>query len=184
LPPAAARSRAAGTAATTASWPQIALPMVNAPNITVTCMGRPRPRTHPGKATCAEMSRLDTAAIQEAPAMKLATIAVTGWQARANNAVASAVPRLAIATRESAPNFSPSRRKRNAPLTADSRQSESSEKPAWAPPSAGLLKVLGDLRHQAESQRAWLPSCDRARRPARGSIQPPAAKQRSGSAHA
>jgi hypothetical protein len=83
-------------------------------NITVTCMARPRPRTHAGKASCAEMLRLDTAAIQGAPAMKLATIAVAGWRARANNAVASAVPRLATATRESAPNFSPSRRKRNA----------------------------------------------------------------------
>src|ERR1700679_4120436 len=93
--PAAARSRAAGNPASTASCPQIALPMVNAPNITVTYIARPRPRTHSGRATWAETLRLETAAIHEAPAMRLAITAVAGWRAMANNAVAIEVPRLA-----------------------------------------------------------------------------------------
>ena len=141
--PAAARSSAAGKPATAASSPQIALPMVNAPNITVTYMARPRPRTHSGNATCAETLRQDTAAIQEMPAMKLATIAIAGSRARANNAVASAVPTLAAATRESAPNFSLSRRKMNAPPTAEAPMTPSSTPYSAGPPAICVRVTSG-----------------------------------------
>src|SRR5208283_6216678 len=99
-------SRAAGTPATAASSPQRALPRVSEPNITVTYTARPLPRTHSGKATCAETLRLDTAAIHEAPAMRLARIAVMGSRAAAYNAVAAEVARVAAATSRSAPHWS------------------------------------------------------------------------------
>src|SRR6202451_2958749 len=78
IPPAAASSSAAGTPIKDASPPQIALPMVSAPNITVTYIANPRPRTQSGNATCADTLRLDTAAIHDAPAMKLAATAGAG----------------------------------------------------------------------------------------------------------
>src|SRR5271156_1844116 len=88
--PAAAANRAAVTPAMAASSPQIALPIVKAPNITVTYTASPRPRTHSGNATCAETFRLATAAIHEAPATRLAAMAVAGSCAMANKPVAIA----------------------------------------------------------------------------------------------
>src|SRR3984957_15359163 len=85
IAPAAARSRAPGKLITTASSPQIALPIVSAPNITVTYTAIPRPRTHSGNATWAETLRLDTAAIHAAPAMRLAATASAESCASANN---------------------------------------------------------------------------------------------------
>src|SRR5271165_7639612 len=89
--PAAATSRAADTPIEAASPPQIALPTVRAPNITVTYTARPRPRTHSGSATWAETLRSDTAAIHDAPAMRLAAMAVAEFCATANNPVASEI---------------------------------------------------------------------------------------------
>ena len=78
LAPTAATTRATGNPATAAISPHSALPMVSAPNITVTYIARPRPRTHSGSATCAETLSDETAAIHDAPAMRLAATAVTG----------------------------------------------------------------------------------------------------------
>src|SRR5580692_12918653 len=96
--PAAAAARAAGSPAIAASSPHRALPMVRDPNMTVTYIASPRPRTHSGKATCAETLRLDTAAIHEAPAIRLAATATPAPWATANNAIAAEVAIVAAAT--------------------------------------------------------------------------------------
>jgi len=68
-----ARNRAAGSPAIAAtSPPQIALPRVSAPNMTVTYIASPRPRTHSGNATWAETFRVDKATVHDAPATRLA----------------------------------------------------------------------------------------------------------------
>ena len=75
--------------------------------------------------------------------MKLATIAVAGWRASANSAVASAVPRLAAATRESAPIFFLSGCKRNAPPTADAPIAPSSTPYSAGPPAIRVRATNG-----------------------------------------
>src|SRR5271156_25025 len=105
IAPAAAIKSAAGNPAMPASSPQSALPMVNEPNITVTYIASPRPRTQSGNATCADTLRQDTAAIHDAPAIRLAATAVQGSRANANNTVAAAVAKVAATTSRSAPSF-------------------------------------------------------------------------------
>ena len=145
IAPEAARARAARKPATAAISPHMALPMVSAPNITVTYIARPRPRTHSGRATCAETLRLDTAAIHDAPAMRLAATAVTMSPARANNAVAIELARVAAASSRSAPNFAsePSQQER----TAHRRD------PNGAEQYAVKCRAAGDLFARDERQQ-------------------------------
>ena len=135
IAPAAASQRAAGNPPMDASSPQIALPMVSAPNITVTYTASPRARTQSGSATCADTLRLDTAAIHDAPAMRLAATAASGPRAAANNPVAAAVASVALATRRSAPSFALSQRNRNAPPTAEAPMAPSNIPYSSGPPA-------------------------------------------------
>jgi hypothetical protein len=75
--PAAAIMHATGTPVNVAALPQMALPGDIAPNMTATYIDRPRPRTHGGKAICAETLMVASAVIHLIPAIKLATRAVS-----------------------------------------------------------------------------------------------------------
>src|SRR5580700_2689637 len=66
--PAAARKCAVGKLVKAAASPQNALPNVKPPNIMVLNSASPRPRTHPGNATCAEMLTAASTAIHDTPA--------------------------------------------------------------------------------------------------------------------
>src|SRR6266481_5160760 len=93
IAPAAARNRAAGSPAIAATSPQIALPRVSAPNMTVTYIASPRPRTHSGNATWAETFRVDKATVHDAPATRLAATAVTAsWASAPATAEAPMAP--------------------------------------------------------------------------------------------
>ena len=117
--PAAAAYRANGRPTRLATSPQITLPRLKDPNMMVTYMASPRPRTHSGSATCAETLRLETPAIQEAPASTLAASAKLALCAMPKSAVARAVATVAPASRTSGPNRERSVRSKNAPATAD-----------------------------------------------------------------
>src|ERR1700722_12643434 len=142
--PAAASSRAPGKPITAASSPQIALPIVRAPNITVTYTAIPRPRTHSGNATWAETLRLDTAAIHEAPAMRLAATAVAESCASANNPGGIEVARVAIESSRSAPHLARSGRSRNAPATAEAPMMPSNIPYSAGPPAIWLRATSGN----------------------------------------
>jgi len=70
--PPAAMKWASGRPAIVATCPHIALPIVKPAERTVTNIESPRPRTHSGNATCAEILRLDSTVIHETPAIRLA----------------------------------------------------------------------------------------------------------------
>src|SRR5271169_1146440 len=116
--PAAAANRAADTPASVATSPQKALPRLMAPKNTVTKTASPRPRTHSGRASCAETFKLDTDAIQPTPATKLAAIASTGSCEAPNNSVANAVPMAPAPRSQSAPSLALTQCSANVPLTA------------------------------------------------------------------
>ena len=123
---------------------QIALPMVNAPNITVTYMARPRPRTHSGSATCAETLRAGHSgdpggACDEAGQNRGRWMVRESEQCRGERGAQS----VAAATRESAPSFSLSRRKMNAPPTAAAPMAPSSTPYSAGPPAICVRATSG-----------------------------------------
>ena len=110
--PAAATKCAIGRLVKAATWPQIALPKVKPPNMTVVKIASPRPRTQPGKPTCAEMLTAESTAIHDTPAKKLAASATAGCRASANIAMAIAVPTVPASAGMSAPKRRCSERQR------------------------------------------------------------------------